>query len=607
MAGLRPEVRDSFRGKRVGFLMHPEMGHLLPTLKLAKWLRDGGTTVSYLGPSDFQELIEREQLEYLPLLERAAPRGYYEAWSRARWSEQRGAARPAPPDLRTLLIGLFATSEGEALLRGRRFDLLCVDALLWPVVPVAQRLGLPTLVVQTDGIRRFGRPGQAHELALAPRCLSHAPPGSPPRSYLGLSLDLTRRQPEFDWAALGSKPIVFCSLGTNTHFQNAPERVVAATIQALAIRDDLQLILHGGTHLQAAQLPPLPRDAIIASSVPQLQILERAALFITHGGLGGVKEAIHCGVPMLMFPMFGDQFFNAETVCRLGIGARAARTAPARAIATLIDQVLHGPYRDAIVALREEITEADEFEEGVTALLNAIKNEVPSVTQMPGPIDERVTQEIAAAWARDALAEHASIASFARFTLELLAVGAPADLLLDAQYASRDEVEHARTCFTIASRLGGRSVAPGPLDISGADAARDLMAIVIATVKEGCIGETLSAVLADARSEVAADPEIKSALSKIAADEARHAELAWRFIGWAIQQGGAAIRRAVVDTLDAALQHPPAMFDSKLRTIPADVLRRHGLLDEETARAVIDRAVSEMIAPLAEQLRGGDR
>jgi hypothetical protein len=66
-------------------------------------------------------------------------------------------------------------------------------------------------------------------------------------------------------------------------------------------------------------------------------------------------------------------------------------------------------------------------------------------------------------WQADALMEHASIASFARFGLQLLALGAPARLVRDAQRAGLDEIRHAEQAFSIASRLAGRVIGPGAL------------------------------------------------------------------------------------------------------------------------------------------------
>lgn len=76
------------------------------------------------------------------------------------------------------------------------------------------------------------------------------------------------------------------------------------------------------------------------------------------------------------------------------------------------------------------------------------------------PASER--EAIARGWARAGLLEHASIAAFARFTLQLLALGAPPALVLDARAAIGDETEHARLCFTIASAYAGRPLGPWP-------------------------------------------------------------------------------------------------------------------------------------------------
>jgi len=58
---------------------------------------------------------------------------------------------------------------------------------------------------------------------------------------------------------------------------------------------------------------------------------------------------------------------------------------------------------------------------------------------------------LAELWAADGLAEHSSIATFARFTLQLMVLGAPSDLLSRSQQAGKDEVEHARLCFQVES------------------------------------------------------------------------------------------------------------------------------------------------------------
>ena len=96
-------------------------------------------------------------------------------------------------------------------------------------------------------------------------------------------------------------------------------------------------------------------------------------------------------------------------------------------------------------------------------------------------------------WQADALMEHASIASFARFALQLLALGAPARLVRDAQRAGLDETRHAEHAFSIATRLAGRVIGPGRLPGLEGALETELCAVARATLVDGCIGETLAA------------------------------------------------------------------------------------------------------------------
>lgn len=155
-------------------------------------------------------------------------------------------------------------------------------------------------------------------------------------------------------------------------------------------------------------------------------------------------------------------------------------------------------------------------------------------------------------WLADALLEHASIASFSRFTLQLLALGAPADLVRDACAAGLDEVRHAELCFEVAARFAGRPYGPAALPMVGVtlDEVR-LEDAIHSTIVEGCVGETIAAVTAAERCARAQEPVARAALARIAEDEARHAELSWRFLRWALRTGGAsalaAARRAFAE------------------------------------------------------------
>jgi hypothetical protein len=219
-------------------------------------------------------------------------------------------------------------------------------------------------------------------------------------------------------------------------------------------------------------------------------------------------------------------------------------------------------------------------------------------------IDAGAESALAQAWLEDARLEHASIASFARFTLELLALGAPADLIADAQRATGDEVDHARRCFTLASRYAGQPLGPGPLGIEGQVLRSTLVDIAMSAVREGCVGETLAALQASAQLESASDARVRDVLAVIAADEARHAELAWRFVHWAIETGGAAVRTAVA----GAFQETLAEIASDGAPAPsrggvdAALWRAHGRLSPREERKCRTAAAREVIEPCARAL-----
>jgi len=161
-------------------------------------------------------------------------------------------------------------------------------------------------------------------------------------------------------------------------------------------------------------------------------------------------------------------------------------------------------------------------------------------------------------WQELAVMEHASIAAFARFALELLALGAPQELLEQTSAAMADERRHAAKCFALASAFSGRRIGPGPLPIEGCLAAVDLESVTVTTFLEGCIGETIAAVEARELALATEDPVIRQTLAAIAEDEARHALLAWSFLAWALEHGGEVLAERLLEVLHQETRRRPA-------------------------------------------------
>ena len=148
------------------------------------------------------------------------------------------------------------------------------------------------------------------------------------------------------------------------------------------------------------------------------------------------------------------------------------------------------------------------------------------------PIDAAQRDILTNHWLNIAALEHASVASFSRFSLHLMALGAPPELLIETQEAIIDEIRHARYAYGMAAAYGNDAVGPAPLDLTGINLNETPENIVIALIREACIGETLGAAEANMSAELSAEKVVADLYREIAHDEAQHATLAWRSLKW---------------------------------------------------------------------------
>lgn len=220
-----------------------------------------------------------------------------------------------------------------------------------------------------------------------------------------------------------------------------------------------------------------------------------------------------------------------------------------------------------------------------------------------GGLDPALRARAADAWARAARMEHASVAAFARFVLELLALGAPAGLVERAVRAQSDEIGHAEDAFAIASAFAGRALGPGPLCVGDCLGEVTLASAVASAVVEGCIGETLAALeAAEARSR-ATDPAIVRALARVEREETEHAELAFRFVRWALEREptlAGSVERLL--TAELARDRATAAPASDTGTTPASAssarkLAELGVLGDGERARLRRRGLHEVLEP----------
>jgi len=223
----------------------------------------------------------------------------------------------------------------------------------------------------------------------------------------------------------------------------------------------------------------------------------------------------------------------------------------------------------------------------------------PGLSALAAPSSPEARAEAAAHWLDNALLEHASIAAFARVALDLLALGAPAFLVAGAHGAALDEVRHARLSFSIATALGAAVSGPGPLpEVAHVNRPSAPDVVLRETFHDGCIGEAAAALVLAAAARRAARP-LSETLSRMAEDEARHAELAWRTVHWlttTFPSAAAALREEL-----AALRAAPSHAIESRRG-RASAAARHGAWCRADMRDARRRATRDIALPLAAAL-----
>jgi MGT family glycosyltransferase len=131
--------------------------------------------------------------------------------------------------------------------------------------------------------------------------------------YVGPLRSPERHKVEFPWERLDERPLIYASLGTLQNQKTDLFRCFVEACEGL----DIQLVIAGRS---PESMGPLPENVIAAAYAPQLELLERASLTLTHGGLNTVLDSLSCGVPMILVPLTYEQPAIAARVARVGAG-----------------------------------------------------------------------------------------------------------------------------------------------------------------------------------------------------------------------------------------------------------------------------------------------
>jgi hypothetical protein len=218
---------------------------------------------------------------------------------------------------------------------------------------------------------------------------------------------------------------------------------------------------------------------------------------------------------------------------------------------------------------------------------------------------------LAAQWRENGRTEHASVAAFARLTLDLMALGAPPELVADANRDALDEIRHAELCFGLARAIDGRVESPGAFReasqarVLSRSRTLALAQLAVDSLVDGALHEGVSARIIAKLARRCEAPAIQAILREIAADEGRHARHGWDVVRWCLAEGGEPVARA----LEGALRALPKKMSSPMPDEARDGRwERWGIMGEsleaeehDAARADLERRVAQAIASIRAQ------
>ena len=158
-------------------------------------------------------------------------------------------------------------------------------------------------------------------------------------------------------------------------------------------------------------------------------------------------------------------------------------------------------------------------------------------------------RDVGAVLASAARDEAASVFAFLELARDLAGHGAPVGLVAECRRAAADEVRHAVVTARLATDRGA-SLEVAMVKESTPPTSTEL---AVANAVDGCVGESWAALLATHQAAASPDAEIAAAMAVIAADETRHAALAWSVADWLTPRLPAEGRLALAATVDATL------------------------------------------------------
>ena len=404
-------------------------GQLTPLILLAQNLRDRGHSVTFFEKRKIEGRVRQAGLEFCAIGESEA--SFKNNENRVTNAEPQSEFSKLAVNLRRILHDLdaYLRSSPAALMRAG-VNVLLINEIALTGPTIAQLLQLPYFIYSTsvphnfgwkafppfsgyrysssclswlqvavlevsalrmqgpirkwlDAYRRKVGLGPVRELPIVlpplaqitqlPACLDFPRTRVPENfHYTGPFVNRAGRPAvAFPWHRIDGRPLIYASLGTTRNIRPAVFRLIAE-----ACRDiDVQLVISLGGRFDPEMFSDLPGDPLVTRYAPQLELLKRARIVITHGGSNTVFESLMEGKPMIAIPLALDQPAVAVRLARLGIAeVLPVMRLSSRTIRTAVTKLLHEPrYREAALKMQTKLRSLQGLERAVDVIERALE------------------------------------------------------------------------------------------------------------------------------------------------------------------------------------------------------------------------------------------
>jgi zeaxanthin glucosyltransferase len=408
-----------------GVLSYKGTGHLNPLIALSRELLARGHKVTFFQRPELEQLVRPHGLEFSPIGTCGNSYGEGAAKDKQRVSSGTTAFRSG---IRRIAgdMEMFLREAPAALVRAG-IDTLIMDEIALSGPTLAEMLAVPYFVVSTSvphnfgwpearrmgrrnsrlsrlqtallqvsilrmrgpvrrrldrfrqqaglgPIRRIGEvyPELAH-LTQLPQCIDFPRRALPWNfHYAGPFVDQAARPTvEFPWSRLDGRPIVYASLGTGQKINVAIFRLIAEA----CTKCNVQLVISLGDRRSPEMLDGLPGNPVVVRYAPQLELLKKSEIVITHGGLNTALETLLEGKPMIVIPKAFDQPAVAARLRWLGVAEVLTREdLSVQRLHSTLSKVLNEPrYRSAAGEVQIKIRSARGLERAADLIEGALE------------------------------------------------------------------------------------------------------------------------------------------------------------------------------------------------------------------------------------------